>query len=127
MDNSIKQCQYCDKKMQGRTDKKFCSNHCRSSYHNSVYGNRTNYMRRINALLLRNRKILSDLFVLQRKGAQVPLSELYIKGFVPQHFTHQAKHASKTVYTYCYEFGYSYVGKNAVKIIQEVNIESSLL
>lgn len=110
--------------MQGRTDKKFCSNHCRSSYHNAVYGNRTNYMRRINALLLRNRKILSDLFLLQRKDSYIPLSELYIKGFTPQHFTHQAKHTSKTLYTYCYEFGYYYVGKNAVKIIQESSIES---
>ncbi len=115
---------YCNKKMQGRTDKKFCSNHCRSSYHNAIYGNRTNYMRRINALLLRNRKILSDLFVLQRKGAPIPLSELYIKGFTPQHFTHQAKHSSKSIYNYCYEFGYSQVGKDAVKIIQEANIES---
>lgn len=81
-------------------------------------------MRRINALLLRNRKILSDLFLLQRKGSYVPLSELYVKGFTPRHFTHQAKHASKTIYTYCYEFGYSQVGKDAVKIIQESSIES---
>jgi hypothetical protein len=77
-------------------------------------------------MLLRNRKILSDLFLLQRKGSYIPLSELYIKGFTPQHFTHQAKHTSKTVYTYCYEFGYSFVGKNGVRIIQEANTESSL-
>lgn len=127
MENETKQCQHCAKKMQGRTDKKFCSNYCRSSYHNALYGNRTNYMRRINALLLRNRKILSDLFVLQRKGAHVPLSELYMKGFTPQHFTHQAKHTSKTVYTFCYEFGYSFVGKDAVRIVQEANTEFSLL
>lgn len=127
MEQSFKLCEQCNKKLQGRTDKKFCSNHCRSSYHNAVYGDRTNYMRRVNALLLRNRKILADLFSSQRKGGNIPLRELYLKGFVPQHFTHQTKHASKTLYTYCYEFGYSYVGKDAVKIVQEVNIESSLL
>lgn len=127
MEQSTKQCQQCAKKMQGRADKKFCSNYCRSSYHNALYGDRTNYMRRVNALLLRNRKILSDLFASQRKGANIPLSELYVKGFVPKHFTHQAKHASKTLYTYCYEFGYSLVGKNAIKIIQDVNSEASLL
>ncbi len=123
MENNLKQCLHCTKKLAGRTDKKFCSSHCRSSYHNQFYGDRTNYMRRVNGLLLRNRKILADLFAIHRTGATVPLSELYLKGFSPAHFTHQQKKAKNQLFTYCYEFGYQITGKDCIKIVQQVSIE----
>lgn len=123
METHLKQCLHCTKKLAGRTDKKFCSNHCRSSYHNQLYGDRTNYMRRVNGLLLRNRKILSDLFAMHRTGTTVPLSELYLKGFSPCHFTHQQKKAKNQLFTYCYEFGYQLTGKDCIKIVQQLSIE----
>jgi hypothetical protein len=123
METNPKQCLQCTKKIAGRTDKKFCSNHCRSSYHNHFYGDRSNYMRRVNGMLLRNRKILADLFALQRGGTTVPLSELYVKGFSPSHFTHQQKKAKNQLFTYCYEFGYQITEKNCIKIIQQTSIE----
>ncbi|MBP7346368.1 MAG: hypothetical protein KA952_07520 [Sediminibacterium sp.] len=123
MEINPKQCLHCTKKIAGRTDKKFCSNHCRSSYHNQFYGDRSNYMRRVNGLLLRNRKILADLFALHRAGTAVPLSELYVKGFSPTHFTHQQKKAKNQLFTYCYEFGYQMTGKDCIKIIQQTSIE----
>lgn len=123
METNHKQCLHCTKKIAGRTDKKFCSNHCRSSYHNHFYGDRTNYMRRVNGLLLRNRKILADLFAIHRAGTTVPLSELYVKGFSPSHFTHQHKKDKNQLFTYCYEFGYQIIEKNCIKIIQQTNIE----
>jgi hypothetical protein len=123
METNPKQCLHCTKKIAGRTDKKFCNNQCRSSYHNHFYGDRSNYMRRVNGLLLRNRKILADLFALHRTGAAVPLSELYLKGFSPSHFTHQQKKARNQLLTYCYEFGYQITEKNCIKIIQQTNIE----
>lgn len=123
METNAKQCLHCTKKIAGRTDKKFCNNHCRSSYHNHFYGDKSNYMRRVNGLLLRNRKILSDLFAMHRAGANVPLSELYLKGFSPSHFTHQQKKAKNQLYTYCYEFGYQITGKDCIKIIQQTSIE----
>ncbi len=123
MENNMKQCLHCTKKLAGRTDKKFCSNHCRSSYHNQMYGDRTNYMRRVNGLLLRNRKILSDLFAMHQSGTTVHLSELYLKGFSPSHFTHQQKKAKNQLFTYCYEFGYQITGKDCIRIVQQASIE----
>jgi predicted nucleic acid-binding Zn ribbon protein len=123
MQENLKQCLHCTKKITGRTDKKFCSNHCRSSYHNILYGDRSNYMRRVNGLLMRNRKILSDLFELNRAGATIPLSELYLKGFSTSHFTHQQKKSRSLLLTYCYDYGYHFTGKDTIKIVQQFNSE----
>lgn len=123
MEPCPKQCLQCTKKIAGRTDKKFCNNHCRSSYHNHVYGDRSNYMRRVNGLLLRNRKILSDLFLRSKGGATVSLSELYLKGFSLTHYTHQQQKTKNQLFTYCYEYGYQITGNDCIKIIQQTSIE----
>ncbi len=123
MQESYKQCLHCTKKIAGRTDKKFCNNHCRSSYHNLLYGDRTNYMRRVNGLLMRNRKILSDLFEVNRTGAIIPLSELYLKGFSMAYFTHQQKRSKSKLLTYCYEYGYHFIGEDTIKIVLQFNSE----
>lgn len=121
MEMIAKQCLHCAKKLAGRTDKKFCNHYCRSSYHNVLYGNRSNYMRRVNGLLLRNRKILSEFFALHQSDTLVPLSELYIKGFSLGHYTHQQRKAKNQLYTYCYEYGYMVTGKDCVKIVLQFN------
>ncbi len=80
-------------------------------------------MRRVNGLLLRNRKILSDFFALYRAGTTISLSELYLKGFSPTHFTHQQQKAKNQLFTYCYEYGYQITGKDCIKIVQQTSIE----
>ena len=56
-----KLCKECGDKFAGRSDAKFCSDQCRSAYNNKESGYQSSYVRKINAVLRRNRKILSEL------------------------------------------------------------------
>jgi len=117
-----KSCTHCSKKLVGRTDKKFCNNYCRSSFHNDQLGNRTNYIRRINYLLQKNRQILAASYSIHPAKKPIPLSTLFIQGFSAMHFTHQEKNQRNDTFIFCYDYGYRKVGRNAVQIVQQANI-----
>ena len=119
--NAEKLCLCCSKKIAGRTDKKFCNSYCRSTYHNDLLGNKTNYMRQINYLLQKNRRILATVFATTENSKAVPLNELYLKGFSAMHFTHQLKTSKENHVKYCYDYGYKMVGKSHVLIVQDRN------
>ena len=54
-------CPECGKAVFGRVDKKFCSDSCRNGYNNKVNAVSTNYMRNVNNILSKNRRILLEL------------------------------------------------------------------
>ena len=54
-------CQECNLKLSGRKDQKFCSDYCRNTFNNRLNEDATNYVRRINNILRKNRRILSQL------------------------------------------------------------------
>ncbi len=112
---------YCAKRLSGRADKKFCNSYCRSTHHNDLLGNKTNYMRQINYLLQKNRRILATVFATVENKKAVPVNELYLKGFSVNHFTHQLKTSKENHYIYCYDYGYKMVGKSHVLIVQDCN------
>ena len=116
-----KNCLHCAKKIVGRTDKKFCNNYCRSSYHNEQTGSRTNYMRQVNYQLQKNRSILAATYSLYPKRKIIPFHELFLRGFNLVHFTHQQKDQRAGTYTFCYDYGYKMVGRNAVMIVQQIS------
>lgn len=122
MDSISKQCLYCAKKINGRTDKKFCNSYCRSGFHNAQFSDKTNYMRQINLLLQRNRKILAEVFTQNTRKKTIALSELYLRGFLANHFTHQQKDQKEGLCFFCYDYGYRIIGKDTVKIVQVANI-----
>ena len=113
-----KNCLCCLKKIHGRTDKKFCNNYCRSSFHNSISANRNNYVRKINYHLQRNRSILEALYLNNRSGKWITFSELFQKGFTTEYYTCQKTDERSGKLIYCYEYGYRLVRENAVQIIR---------
>jgi len=56
-----KYCLLCNEKLSGRIDKKFCSDYCRTQYHNVRNKLSADLIRKINTILKRNRRILTEL------------------------------------------------------------------
>ena len=99
-----KNCLDCGAPIMGRTDKKFCSDSCRNNYNNKLNSNSNNYMRNINNILRKNRRILSDL---NPEGkAKVPTKKLLEKGFNFNYYTNTYQTKKGATYFYCYDYGY---------------------
>jgi len=60
-EDQIKECLECKIEIEGRIDKKFCSDYCRNSYNNKVNKDSKNLIRNTNNRLRKNYKILTDL------------------------------------------------------------------
>ncbi len=54
-------CLECGYEITGRSDKKFCSDQCRNTYNNRLKQDANNFVRNVNAILRKNRRILEDL------------------------------------------------------------------
>lgn len=97
-------CLECGSRISGRIDKKFCSDPCRIGYNNRLNSDETNYVRNVNNILRRNRRILAELNTTGK--TRVGIAKLKEKGFDFQYFTNTYKTKDETVYYYCYEQGY---------------------
>lgn len=99
-----KNCPECGEKIIGRADKKFCSDSCRNAHNNKLNSDSSNYVRNINNILRRNRRILEEL---NPSGtAKQPRSKMLEKGFDFKYFTDIYVTKKGATYYYCYEYGY---------------------
>lgn len=97
-------CQECGDEMKGRADKKFCSDQCRGTYNNRLNSDSNNFMRNINNILRKNRRILAEL---NPKGkSKVHRDKLLELGFKFSYFTNEYVTKAGKVYRFCYEQGY---------------------
>lgn len=97
-------CQYCEKTLTGRSDKRFCDTYCRNSYNNEKYRIEFAYENEVNATLRKNKRIISD-FGADGK-TRVPGDELRRLGFNFKYFTHIYESHAGTRYLFCYDYGY---------------------
>ena len=109
-------CLKCGKELQGRSDKKFCDDHCRSSYNNSWLSETNNYIRNVNRILRKNRKILSSLIV---DGETIKVTEykLVSLGFNFKYFTNVFNTKSGKTYYFCYDYGWLALGNEKYAIV----------
>ncbi|MDX1629941.1 MAG: hypothetical protein R3345_14635 [Fulvivirga sp.] len=99
-----KACLECGIKIFGRADKKFCSDQCRNSYNNKLNSDTNNYVRNVNNILRKNRRILMEL---NPKGkSKAPKSRLLEKGFDFNYLTSIYTTKAGAQYHFCYEQGY---------------------
>jgi len=105
-----KTCIECNTTIKGRVDKKFCSDQCRSAYNNRLNSDETSYVRNINNILRKNRRILLELNPDGKN--RVSRDKLKVKGFDFQHFTSIYKTKDGAQYFYCYEQGYLPIEKD---------------
>jgi hypothetical protein len=105
-----KTCLECGDKIIGRADKKFCSDQCRISYNNKLNSDETNYVRNVNNILRKNRRILIELNTTGK--SRVHYDKLKDRGFDFNYFTGTYTTKEGAIYHYCYEQGYLNVDKN---------------
>lgn len=97
-------CAECGESFHGRADKKFCSDMCRNAFNNKLNGSANNYIRNINNILRKNRRIMEEL--VPAETTKVSRQKLADKGFNFGYYTHIVTTKEGKQYHFCYEYGY---------------------
>lgn len=111
-----RKCPECDKPVFGRIDKKFCSDACRNAYNNKANAPSTNYMRNVNNILSKNRRILLELNPEGKKKTHK--DKLLKKGFDFDFHTGTYTTKSGDTYRFCYEQGYLLLGEGFILLVE---------
>ena len=111
-----KKCLECERPVVGRSDKKFCSDACRNAYNNKMNAPSTNFMRSVNSLLAKNRRILAELYT--EGKTKMRKEDLWKKGFDFDFYTSVLTTPSGEVYQYCYDMGYLVEEEGFVLLVQ---------
>jgi hypothetical protein len=109
---ATKNCLYCERALKGRSDKKFCTDHCRNAWNNQLKGPANNLMRSINNALGKNRRILESLLPHAKETSRANRERMLQLGFQFQYLTHTYTTRSGKTYCYCYDYGYLSIDKD---------------
>lgn len=111
-------CLACGKSVVGRSDKRYCDDGCRNAYNNKLNSVPNNFVRKIDAVLKRNRRVLSE--VLGEESVQkVSRENLLAKGLDFEFFTYQLSNAKGQVYFFVYEYGYLRLGDELFLVVRQ--------
>ncbi len=111
-------CLECQDDIQGRSDKKFCSDSCRIAFHNRKRIESVQTVRSVNLILNRNRSILLDFLGSKKNHTVLNHSQLALRGFDFAFTTHQTKDALGNTVSYCYEVGYLMLNTAKVRVVR---------
>jgi hypothetical protein len=110
-------CLECETKLNGRRDQKFCGDYCRNTYNNRLNEDSNNYVRRINNILRKNRRILDKLNPNGKKT--VDAMALAEEGFNFHYFTNTFTTQKGATYYYCYDRGYTITEENKYFLVHK--------
>jgi len=99
-----KNCLECNEPIQGRIDKKFCSDYCRNTYNNKVNKESKNLLRNINNRLRKNHRFLTELNTTGK--TKVTRKKLLDHNFDFNYFTSIYTTKTGNTYYYIYDQGY---------------------
>jgi hypothetical protein len=104
--NTERKCKVCERVIKGRSDKKFCDGYCRAAYNNEQKSPDNNFMRNINSRLGKNRRILQQMLPENETMKKTTREKLLQAGFQFKYLTHTLVSPKRSIYYFCYEFGY---------------------
>ncbi len=112
-----RKCLECGELLKGRSDKKFCSDQCRSSYYNQQFTTENNFIRQVNNILKKNWKILNEL----NPGDKTTTNKtrLVKRGFNLNYYTSTYTTRNGRIYYFCYNLGYSEIGENKLVLVRK--------
>jgi hypothetical protein len=110
-------CLECATKLNGRKDQKFCGDYCRNSFNNRQNEDANNYMRRINNILRKNRRILDTLNPSGKKT--VDALSLAEEGFNFHYVTNIYETKKGDTYYFCYDRGYIRLEDNKFMLVHK--------
>jgi len=109
-------CLECGEPLRGRADQKFCNDLCRNAYNNKKFGAATNYMRKINRILKKNRTILEKLNPNEKTITFKSVLEKQEFNF--NYYTHMYTTRTGRVYFFCYDQGYAELENNKYMLVK---------
>ncbi len=114
--NEQRKCLECGKPVFGRVDKKFCSDGCRNAYNNKTKGASNNYIRNVNNILSKNRRILKELNPTGKTKKH--REQLLKKGFDFDYMTRVYTTKEGSEYRFCYEQGYLILENDFILLVE---------
>lgn len=112
---SVRLCAECGQTLQGRSDKRFCDDQCRSQFNNRQGSECKNLYRRVEYALRRNHLILQALN--PASTAVVRLQQLLHQGFDFEYLTSQLQNQAGHTYFYVYDQGYRFLEDDQVLLV----------
>lgn len=112
-------CMECGRRIVGRKGKRFCSETCRTSYHNSANSIKYAGMRKTNSILKRNYDILERRCHNMDEESHCHITDLITEGF-DVHYHTSIKRIGRQTIIFCYDYSYT-VSRNGI-----VHIEKNL-
>lgn len=119
MESNTRLCQFCGHALKGRIDKRFCDDNCRNNYNNNQNSEQNIFVRQINQILKKNRKILSELLPSNEDYIKIKQNKLSEKGFNFNYHTHLYTTQKQQTYHFCYEFGFLLLDKDWLLIVKQ--------
>ncbi|MBI2257942.1 MAG: hypothetical protein HYU67_03480 [Flavobacteriia bacterium] len=112
-------CLECSSKLRGRKDQRFCSDFCRNAFNNRLNEDANKYVRRINSILRKNRRILESL----NPTGKTTIDGLILaeSGFNFHYYTNIYSTQKGTDYYFCYDYGYRKIDNNQYLLIVKQN------
>jgi hypothetical protein len=100
-----RKCPQCNDSFEGRTDKVFCSDYCKSAFHYEKNKSKEkSRFKLVDEQLKTNRRILAKFNKSGKATVQKQIIEA--EGFNPGFFTNYWKTQKGDVYLFCYEYGF---------------------
>jgi len=101
----VRNCISCDEVFEGRSDRKFCCDYCKSNYHYLLNKKKEDsFFIKVTKQLKLNRRLLRDF---NKAGKAIVRVDVLLElGFDPKFFTHYWKNKKGDVYLFVFEFGF---------------------
>ncbi len=113
----MKKCKLCKKKVNGRSDKIFCSVACKSIYHRRLADVTNQATIKIDKILHRNRSILLEIIGKRQTQLKVSRLKLEKKNFHFKYHTHYNTNKVGKMYHYVYDFAWMEFSNDEILII----------
>ena len=111
-------CKLCGDEVKGRSDKVFCSNICKSTYHSKLNKVTNIATERIDKILHRNRSILLEIMGKNSKQKKVSREELDNRSFHFTYITHHHINKHGKFVSYVYDFSWIIFSDQEVLIVR---------
>ena len=114
----VKHCLQCGLRINGRSDKKYCSDACRTDFNNKLKTD-NNYVRMVSKTLRKNRLILEKLTQTNNYPNGITKRLLIDMGYNFNYHTHVYYSENNIKYVYCFEFGFCMAPNGSIELLDK--------
>lgn len=112
-------CLECGTPLFGRIDKKFCNDQCRNIYNNKLNRSANEYVRKVNTILRKNRRILEELNPGDK--ANTTKETLLLNGFNFYYYTNVYQTKQGKTYYFVYDLGYLELEDEKITLVRKMD------